>query len=78
MYQNPFIVWFNHNHEPSYDGETFETPDGAIVVGGGLASIDVVKVLSLENAVKKLTDRGIIEKGHIFSPSHGQPAIPCG
>lgn len=59
VYQNPFIVWFNHNHEPGYDGETFETPDGAIVVGGGLASIDVVKVLMLENAVKKLTDRGI-------------------
>jgi len=59
VYQNPFIVWFNHNHEPGYDGETFETPDGAIVVGGGLASIDVVKVLMLENTVKKLADRGI-------------------
>jgi NADPH-dependent glutamate synthase beta subunit-like oxidoreductase len=59
VYQNPFIIWFNHNHEPGYDGETFETPDGVIVVGGGLASIDVVKVLMLENAVKKFAERGI-------------------
>ncbi len=59
VYQNPFIVWFNHNIEPGYSGESFETPDGAIVVGGGLASIDVVKVLMLENAVKKLAERGV-------------------
>ena len=59
VYQNPFIIWFNHNYEPGYSGETFETPDGAIVVGGGLASIDVVKVIMLENAVKKLAERGI-------------------
>ena len=59
VYQNPFIVWFNHNQESDYDGERFETPDGAIVVGGGLASIDVVKVIMLENAVKKLAERGV-------------------
>ena len=59
VYQNPFIIWFNHNHEQGYEGETFETPDGAIVVGGGLASIDVVKVIMLENAAKKLAERGV-------------------
>ena len=42
IYQNPFIIWFNHNYEPGYSGETFETPDGAIVVGGGLFSIGAV------------------------------------
>jgi ferredoxin--NADP+ reductase len=59
VYQNPFIIWFNHSHESDYEGETFETPDGAIVVGGGLASIDVVKVLMLRNTVTKLAERGI-------------------
>ena len=59
VYQNPFIIWFNHNHESGYDGQTFETPDGAIVVGGGLASIDVVKVLMLQNTIEKLAARGI-------------------
>jgi ferredoxin--NADP+ reductase len=59
IYQNPFIVWFNHKHEAGYSGETFETPDGAIVVGGGLASIDVVKVLMLQNTIDKLAERGI-------------------
>jgi len=59
VYQNPFIIWFNHSHESDYQGETFETPDGAIVVGGGLASIDVVKVLMLRNTVARLAERGI-------------------
>jgi len=59
VYQNPFIIWFNHSHESGYDGETFETPDGALVVGGGLASIDVVKVLMLRNVQIALAKRGI-------------------
>ena len=59
VYQNPFIVWFNHKHEAGFAGEAFETPDGAIVVGGGLASIDVVKVLMLQNTMNKLAERGI-------------------
>jgi len=59
VYQNPFIIWFNHNHESSYEGQHFETPDGAIVVGGGLASIDVVKVFMLQNTVNALKERGI-------------------
>ena len=59
VYQNPFIIWFNHSHEPGYQGETFETPDGALVVGGGLASIDVVKVIMLRNVVAALAARGI-------------------
>ena len=59
VYQNPFIVWFNHNREAGYTGPSFETPDDAIVVGGGLASIDVVKALMLENVIAKLAERGI-------------------
>jgi len=59
VYQNPFIVWFNHATEKGYTGPRFETPDGALVVGGGLASIDVVKVLQLENVRAALAKRGI-------------------
>jgi len=59
VYQNPFIIWFNHAGEAAYDGPRFEAVDGAMVVGGGLASIDVVKVLQLEIARRKLAERGI-------------------
>ncbi len=59
VYQNPFIVWFNHAEEPDFAGERYQARDGAIVVGGGLASIDVVKVLMLETARAALVKRGI-------------------
>jgi NADPH-dependent glutamate synthase beta subunit-like oxidoreductase len=61
VYQNPFIIWFNHMNEAGYTGQRFEAPDGALVVGGGLASIDVVKVLMLETARAALAARGISE-----------------
>jgi NADPH-dependent glutamate synthase beta subunit-like oxidoreductase len=59
IYQNPFIIWFNHADEAGYDGPVFEARDGALVVGGGLASIDVVKALMLETVRAKLLLRGI-------------------
>ncbi len=61
IYQNPFILWFNHNVEAGYEGPVFEPRDGAIVVGGGLASIDVAKALMLETTLEKLRERGIEE-----------------
>jgi NADPH-dependent glutamate synthase beta subunit-like oxidoreductase len=59
IYQNPFIIWFNHAGEQGYQGERFTPEDGALVVGGGLASIDVAKVLMLETTRAKLRERGI-------------------
>ncbi|MEN8161905.1 MAG: NAD-binding protein [Myxococcota bacterium] len=59
IYQNPFIIWFNHANEKGYEGERFSPEDGALVVGGGLASIDVAKVLMLETVRAKLAERGI-------------------
>ena len=59
IYQNPFVIWFNHAQEADYAGLIFEPEDGAIVVGGGLASIDVVKALMLETTRAALRDRGI-------------------
>lgn len=58
IYQNPFINWFNHKHEKNAEKGAFEIKDGAIVVGGGLASLDVVKVLMIENVMKALSERG--------------------
>ncbi len=59
VYQNPFVISFNHQDDPHYAGERFDYPDGCIVVGGGLASIDVSKILMLENVKRVLTERGI-------------------
>lgn len=58
-YQNPFINWYNHFHETGYPGEQLEIADGAFVIGGGLASIDVVKALMMETVQKALEERGI-------------------
>ena len=58
-YQNPFVYWFNHYEDPNYNGPMCEAPDGAIVVGGGLASLDVVKILQLEAVGRALKARGL-------------------
>ncbi len=58
-YQNPFIFWYNHKHEPDYQGEQIVARDGAVVIGGGLASIDVAKALMMETVEKALFERGI-------------------
>jgi ferredoxin--NADP+ reductase len=58
VYQNPFIIAFNHAEDPGYTGPTYPIIDDAIVVGGGLASIDVVKVLMLETTRRALAERG--------------------
>jgi NADPH-dependent glutamate synthase beta subunit-like oxidoreductase len=59
VYQNEFVYWFNHYEDEGYDGPVFEVPDGTIVVGGGLASIDVVKIINLELYARALRERGI-------------------
>lgn len=58
-YQNPFVYWFNHYEEPNYSGPKYEAPDGTIVVGGGLASLDVVKILQLEAVGRALKAKGL-------------------
>lgn len=59
LYQNPLIYWFNHFTEPDYRGPQYQVEDGAIVIGGGLASIDVMKVLQIETVRRALERRGI-------------------
>src|SRR5271167_3391518 len=62
IYQNPLIYWFNHYPEKTYNGPRYELDPGGIVVGGGLASIDVVKVLQIETTLKALAQRNIREE----------------
>jgi NADPH-dependent glutamate synthase beta subunit-like oxidoreductase len=57
-YQNPLVYWFNHYHEPTFEGQQFELVDDAMVIGGGLASLDVVKILMIETVQKALAERG--------------------
>ena len=61
IYQNPLIYWFNHYPEVGYDGPRYRLQPGTIVIGGGLASFDVVKVLQIEMALAGLKQRGISE-----------------
>jgi hypothetical protein len=61
IYQNPLIFWFNHYREQNYSGPQFQVTPGGIVIGGGLASFDVVKVLQIECTLTALSKRGIDE-----------------
>ncbi len=74
IYQNPFIYWFNHFTERGYDGPQYEVADGALVVGGGLASIDVLKVLQIETARAALAERGI-DENMLKLEQEGIPAV---
>src|SRR5260370_996087 len=74
VYQNPFIYWYNHKNEKSYVGPRYEAPDETLVVGGGLASIDVVKVLQIENYERALRARGAETNMHELEKK-GIPAI---
>lgn len=58
-YQNPFVYWFNHYHEPDFQGMGYEIHDEAMVIGGGLASLDVVKIFMIETVQRALKERGI-------------------
>ena len=75
LYQNPFIYWYNHKNEKSYSGPRYDPiPDEVVVVGGGLASIDVVKALQLETYEQALRARGIAVTMHELEKK-GVPTI---
>ena len=73
-YQNPFVYWFNHYHESSYNGPKLDIKDDAIVIGGGLASIDVCKITQLELVRQKVESKienfDIIEMEHKGIPKY--------
>ncbi len=58
VYQNPFIYWYNHNHEPGTHQDEYSIEDNVAIIGGGLASLDVAKVLMFELVQKALEKQG--------------------
>ncbi len=58
-YQNALSDWFNNNHDPNYKKYNYHIPDGSIVIGGGLASIDVAKITMIEPVRNALNAKGI-------------------
>jgi ferredoxin/flavodoxin---NADP+ reductase len=74
VYQNPFIYWYNHKNEVDYTGPQYQAPDEALVVGGGLASIDVAKILQLENYERVLRARGVLTDVYELEKK-GVPAV---
>jgi len=73
-YQNPLIYWFNHKEEDDFPGRRIHVPEGTIVFGGGLASIDVMKVCQMEIYQRALRKRGI-ETDTVQMEKKGIPAI---
>jgi NADPH-dependent glutamate synthase beta subunit-like oxidoreductase len=73
-YQNPFIYWFNHKQEKGFEGRPIHVPDGTVIFGGGLASIDVVKVCQLETYQRALAERGI-DVDMVEMEKQGIPAV---
>ena len=59
IYQNAFINWFNHKHEEDYTGKKYILKNNTVVFGGGLSSLDVIKVVMIELVKERLK----IEKG---------------
>jgi len=57
IYQNDLLKWFNHRHEPDYQGPRFEIKDGVTVIGGGLSSLDVMKIVMMELVGKALKEK---------------------
>lgn len=57
IYQNDLLYWYNHRHEEDYNGPDYNLPDGTCVIGGGLASIDVVKMVMIEIVQKALKEK---------------------
>lgn len=48
VYQNALMYWYNHKHEPDYNGPNYKINDGTVVIGGGLSSLDVMKLGMIE------------------------------
>ncbi|MFP6640363.1 MAG: FAD-dependent oxidoreductase, partial [Myxococcota bacterium] len=74
IYQNAFVIAFNHAEDPLWPGERPEVIDDSIVVGGGLASIDVAKIVTLTCTQRALAERGI-ETSIVQLETKGIPKI---
>lgn len=73
-YQNQLVSWFNHQHEDQWSGMSCKIEDNTIIVGGGLASLDVVKIVMMELLLASLQKVGIQED--LFTlEKQGIPAV---
>ncbi len=57
IYQNDLLKWYNHKHEPGFQGKRYKIEDGVTVIGGGLASLDVMKIVMMELVGNKLKEK---------------------
>ena len=53
------MIAFNHGERGDLPDAEYTVHDGALIVGGGLASIDVAKIHTLELTIAALAERGI-------------------
>jgi ferredoxin--NADP+ reductase len=72
IYQNSLINWFNHKHETDFSGQNYFLKGKVVVIGGGLASLDVIKIAMIELVRKQLyivknikVDRFLLEKNGV-------------
>lgn len=75
IYQNAFIYWFNHKHEPNYNGHRYKIKNNTVVIGGGLASLDVVKIVMIELVKQQLFDLKGIDIDLFTLEKYGIPKI---
>ncbi|APF19753.1 hypothetical protein Calab_0209 [Caldithrix abyssi DSM 13497] len=60
LYMTEVTNWFNQCHDPNYSGPNYIMPyKNVLVIGGGLASIDMIKIVALRQVVQRLYDFGI-------------------
>jgi len=69
-YQNAFVYWFNHYPDRNYNGPAYQVTSGPVVIGGGLSSIDMVKICQFELVKKGLAERGL-EADLVAMEHHG-------
>lgn len=55
--QNDLVFWFNHKHELDYAGPHYSLKNNTAVVGGGLASLDMVKIIMIELVTTALYEK---------------------
>jgi len=72
-YQNDFIYWFNHQHEANYNGPQYKIENNAIIIGGGLASIDCAKAIMFHLVNNALNAKGF--NTNLFELEHGIPKV---
>ncbi len=56
VYQGALVHWFVHRANPRHDTPWYVVPDGALIVGGGRGSLDVVKIAMLESTRRALLE----------------------